>query len=225
MLILAVHSSSSSLSVAVTHDEAIQAEIVLPPGREHLERLAPLVRELLTSTGRGVAELDALAVATGPGSFSGIRVGAATAKGMALALKKPVVGIGSLEIAAWQALLDGERGVSVIDAGRRQVYAAQCRKAGRRVHVVRGPLLTTPEEAVRIGRESGNEFVMCSHSPVKLSDEVQRDGIRFAVLEPSAGACGVLAFHRFRNGDPGDVHALALVYVRRSDAEEKKSST
>ena len=73
--------------------------------------------------------IDGFGVAIGPGSFSGTRVGLATIKGMALALGKPVAGISSLDILAWQALKDGEWGAPVIDARRGEIYTAFYRKS------------------------------------------------------------------------------------------------
>ena len=138
MVILAVHSTSASLSVAITENRVVLREVILPPDRKHLENLAPLIRDLTAELHLSVLDFDGFGVAMGPGTFSGTRVGLATIKGMALALAKPVAGISSLDILAWQALKDGEWGASVIDARRGEIYTAFYRKSGEKVMLVCG---------------------------------------------------------------------------------------
>ena len=93
----------------------------------------------------GLKNIDGLGVAIGPGSFSGIRIGLATVKGMALALKKPVAGIPSLEILAWQALKEGESGASLIDARRREIYVGMYKKSAGSLTQLNSPRLISSE--------------------------------------------------------------------------------
>ncbi len=119
MIVLAIDTCLFACSVAVVDGERVLARRVEPMSRGHQERLAPLVQEAMGEAGLGFDQLERIAVTVGPGSFTGLRVGLAFAKGLAAALAIPAVGVGSLE-----ALAEPERGdvVAVLDAKRGQVY-------------------------------------------------------------------------------------------------------
>jgi tRNA threonylcarbamoyladenosine biosynthesis protein TsaB len=160
-----------------------------------------------------------LGVAIGPGSFSGTRIGLGTIKGIALALGKPVAGISCLDVLAWQGLEDGERGAAIIDAKRGQVYAALYDKVGSSVALLGGPVLMSSDELP--------EFLAQSCCRVLVSaDAVQPmpsgTGLEMRSASPSAQVCGRLALERLSRGDADDIHSLHPLYIRRSDAEEKK---
>ena len=93
MNILAIDSSGLSASVAVLSDEVIKAEFSVCNKLTHSETLMPMIDAVISSSGVALNEMDAVAVAEGPGSFTGLRIGAATAKGLAEAVHKPVIGI------------------------------------------------------------------------------------------------------------------------------------
>ena len=223
MIVLAVHSTSPSLGIAVAEDGRILGEKTFAPGREHLERLAPAIRDLIGEFGITPREIDGLGVAKGPGSFSGIRVGMATVKGMALALEKPVVGISSLEILAWQTLRDGATGAAVVDAKRGEIYAAIYERQGEQVRLTHGPLLISGDELKSLVSQSAQPVVLCCADT--LAEELARSIPRLVTSPASvspAAACSLIAWERLRSGSADDPHGLAPFYVRRSDAEEKK---
>jgi tRNA threonylcarbamoyladenosine biosynthesis protein TsaB len=119
MIVLAIDTCLFACSVAVVDGERVLARRIEPMSRGHQERLAPVVQEAMLEASLGFDQLDRIGVTVGPGSFTGLRVGLAFAKGLAAALGIPAVGIGSLE-----ALAAPERGdvVAVLDAKRGQVY-------------------------------------------------------------------------------------------------------
>lgn len=119
MIILAIDTCLFACSVAVVDGDAVLARRVEPMSRGHQERLAPLVQEAMAEAGIGFDKLERIGVTVGPGSFTGLRVGLAFAKGLAAALSIPAVGVGSLE-----ALAEPESGtvLAVLDAKRGQVY-------------------------------------------------------------------------------------------------------
>jgi tRNA threonylcarbamoyladenosine biosynthesis protein TsaB len=121
MILLAIDTALAACQAAVLRDGVVLASGSEPMARGHQERLAPLVAETMRAAGAGFAELDRLAVTVGPGSFTGLRVGLAFAKGLALALARPLVGINTLEALAAGA---APRGLvaGVIDARRDQLY-------------------------------------------------------------------------------------------------------
>ena len=119
MLILALDTALETCSAALLNGEQVLAARSETMARGHQERLAPLVAELMTEPGIGFDRLDRIGVTVGPGSFTGLRVGLAFAKGLGVALDVPVVGVGTL--AAMGAGTSGFAAVAV-DARRDQIY-------------------------------------------------------------------------------------------------------
>lgn len=124
MRLLALDTSTSTGGAALWEDGTIQGEVLLEVAATHSERLLPAVNSLLRDVGWEGSSLSAIAVAVGPGSFTGLRIGVTTAKALAYGWGLPVIGVSTLEAMAWQ--LAGRRGVvaPIINARRERVYAA-----------------------------------------------------------------------------------------------------
>ena len=129
MIVLALDTCLSACSAAVLADDRVLAAASEPMVRGHQERLGGLVREVMTASGIRFEDLDRIGVTVGPGSFTGLRVGLAFAKGLALATARPCVGVGSLEALAASVEGSGRR-IAVIDAGRGNVFV-QAFEGGR----------------------------------------------------------------------------------------------
>src|ERR1700761_3511750 len=121
MIVLALDTALAACSVAVTRGNAVLAAVSEPMLRGHQERLAPMVQEAMAEAGLAFAAVDRIGVTVGPGSFTGLRVGLAFAKGLGLALGRPCVGVGTLEALAASAPGPGLT-AAVIDARRDQLY-------------------------------------------------------------------------------------------------------
>ena len=122
MKLLAIESSAKTASVAVTEDGVLLGEIFQNKGLTHSKTILPMIDLLLSSIGMKMNEIDGIAVSNGPGSFTGLRIGVAAAKGLALAAEIPCVGVSTLEAAAYGAQ-DGYIAV-LMDARAGQVYHA-----------------------------------------------------------------------------------------------------
>ena len=122
MKILAIESSSLVASVAVTEDGVTVAEYTVNFKKTHSQTLLPMIDQIAAMTELDMDSVDAIAVSGGPGSFTGLRIGSATAKGLGLALKKPLIHVPTLDAMAWN--LYGASGLicPVMDARRNQVY-------------------------------------------------------------------------------------------------------
>ena len=133
MNILAFDTASSSGAVAILKDGTVIAHTQLNIGLTHSEQLLPTVDDLMRRAGMTMAHFDAIAITAGPGSFTGLRIGFSTAKGMALGLKKPLVPLSTLDVLAQNGA--GVRGlvVPIMNARRQQVYTAVYRSDGQRI--------------------------------------------------------------------------------------------
>ena len=124
MKILALETSAKAVSAAVSEDGKILCSGYQDTGLTHSRTLMPIVEHILKNTGLTVADMDAIAVAAGPGSFTGIRIGVAAAKGLAFAADKPAVGVSTLAAMARNVAFCDGLVVCAMDARRQQVYNA-----------------------------------------------------------------------------------------------------
>ena len=125
MRILAIEASGLTASAAIVDDDILKAEFTIDNKLTHSETLLPMIRSMCEISGIDIASADAVAVSAGPGSFTGLRIGAATAKGIALALNKPIVSVPTLMSLGWPLSNISDMIVCpIMDARRSQVYCA-----------------------------------------------------------------------------------------------------
>lgn len=122
MKILALDSSGIVASVAIVEDNTLLAEYTVNYKKTHSQTLLPMLDEVAKMTELDLSTIDAIAVAAGPGSFTGLRIGSATAKGLALALKKPLVAVPTVEALAYNLYDTNGLICPIMDARRNQVY-------------------------------------------------------------------------------------------------------
>ena len=142
MKILAVEASGLVASAAVLEDDLLKTEFTVNNRLTHSETLLPMIKSMLDISGLDMHKLDAVAVSAGPGSFTGLRIGAATAKGLALALNIPVISVSSLQAMAYGLCEVSDAVICpIMDARREQVYSAAyrqgaviCSEAARDIH-------------------------------------------------------------------------------------------
>ena len=152
MLALGIDTSSPTASVAVAGEDDRFAELTIRSGEPHARLLPGAVRAALALAGAQERSLDVISVANGPGGFTGLRIGMATAKGLALASGCPVVGFSTLETTALSAvrMLDGDdRAVAVMqEAGRGEIYMGVYRAHGTQLRALAPERSLTPEAAL-----------------------------------------------------------------------------
>lgn len=127
--------------------------------RRHAALLLPLLKQLLASAGADRSDIAAIGAGTGPGSYTGVRVGLASAAGLAEGLAVPLSGVGSLEAAAYSALHPGETGWPAFDARRGNVYAARVKRTATGLQVLVPPARRSREEVLRLATRSGDTFL------------------------------------------------------------------
>lgn len=218
MLILALDTSAGSCGVAVALGEHILVEYAEQTGHNHSVRLLPLVAAALAAAGRDKRELAGIAVTSGPGSFTGLRIGLTAAKVLSAALGVPLAAVPTLEALAYQA---GPRPglVSPVLDARRRIYAALYRWEGPNLAVVRPPAACTPAAWLAVLRSLDDE-VYCTGDAVPvlraLAAEAPGPLARFAPADSLAvrpGAVAALGYHRLSRGDLADPLALVPLYL------------
>lgn len=143
MQILALETSTDFGTCALWQNGQVLSTIC-PPGRPHSETLLPLVQKMLAEAGSDFTRLDAIAFGMGPGAFTGLRVVCGIAQGLAMALDKPVLPVGSLEAMAWEA--GGIKVLSLLDARMGEVYAGGFLLHEQGLETLTDLMVSTPEE-------------------------------------------------------------------------------
>ena len=226
MLILAVDTSSKSASIALLRDDDVLSEIFFNLDVNHSVVLLPALHHLLRLSGIELNKIDLFACTIGPGSFTGLRVGASTIKGLALATEKPIAGVSTLEALAFNITCSKIIVCPMLDAKKDQVYTALYRTAqdytleeikSERVTDVRGFLQCIDEEVIFVGDGSVKYAGLISDMlPGKCYFASGcHQYVRAAVV-------GVLGKKKYSEGDVLDSVTFAPVYLRASEAEMKR---
>lgn len=223
---LAIDTSTETAGLALVQpDGTLQSELTWRAARNHTAELYPALEDLLRQAKTSPAGLLGIVVAIGPGSFTGLRVGMAAAKGLALALGIPLVGVGTLEAAAYPFAWSGLTVWAMVDAGRGEVAAAcfQARR-GRWLKVHAEAVLTPGELLAAVPR---GRALFCGEVPPGV-EAVLREGLGRRAVLPSmahrlrrAGYLGRLGWERLQRGEADDPTTLAPLYLRRPAVLER----
>jgi tRNA threonylcarbamoyladenosine biosynthesis protein TsaB len=219
MLLLAADTSGKLGSIALAQcgpeDECKILEVVPLTGGTFSAQLVPQIMALLQKHGFNKGGIDALAVASGPGSFTGLRIGLAAIKALAEALSKPIAAVSLLEAVAAAATVDG-RVLAALDAGRGEVYIGGWDGPydGKSPVTVSERLLTKEEF---LSAAKGTVVVTPDKSVV---DVAIADGLRVREVErPRSDAIARMGWRRIRAGETTSAEALDANYIRRSGSE------
>jgi tRNA threonylcarbamoyladenosine biosynthesis protein TsaB len=220
--LLTIDTSTPAGSVALSQGDRLLGEILLNTPSTHTDRLLTSLHQLLDDTGVDLAEVDAFAVVLGPGSFTGLRVGVATVKGLALAMDKPVIGISSLQALAVQVPFPKYPLCGLLDARKQEVYAGMFRWEGG-LPVLLGKERVLPPEAL-MEELTGDVLFVGNGANVYRTLIIRQLGSRahfapWSLEIPRASAAAALALAAWRNGQIMPVELLAPLYIRPSEAE------
>lgn len=223
MLTLAFESSAKAASVALVCDGKLISQYSQCSGLTHSRTLLPMAEDMLKNAELGLDKVDVFAVAYGPGSFTGIRIGVSTVKGLAWATEKPCVGVSTLEAMAWHGLAAGGYICPVMDARRSQVYNGLFKIEGEKPfrlcedRAIALPLLgdelkklDAPVFLVGDGAELTAAYLKEQGLPYVLAP----DNLRWQ----SAWGVAMAAMDK----TPGNADELLPVYLRLSQAERER---
>jgi len=228
MKILAIDSSGLVASAALLADDVLVAEYTVDYKKTHSQTLLPMVDEILRMTQQDLAEIDAIAVSEGPGSFTGLRIGAATAKGLGLALKKPIIGVPTVDALAYNLYGTRRRICPLMDARRAKVYTGVYTFFEENFTVLVPQKIAAVEEILQELNGMGEPVIFLGDGvPVyeRVIAQTMKVPYSFApahLARQRAGALGVLAARYYREGKGCLAGEFAPVYLRLSQAERER---
>jgi tRNA threonylcarbamoyladenosine biosynthesis protein TsaB len=227
MRLLAVDTATEICGVALATDGDLEAEVVLHHGQTHTRHIIPAIEAVLDQARVSLSAVDAFVVTRGPGSFTGLRIGISTVKGLAMATGKPMVGISTLAVLAHQAQGRSELVCPIIDARRNELYWAlyERRKTGLQARM--------PETVGPAGLIPGHIDAPCffigngvlsyqSHIQEKIDGPSLWASPEQGHIQPAVLAR--LGLEKLRAGRTDDLLTFGPVYLRKSDAEISRVS-
>ena len=236
MHVLALDTTTRGGSVALVIDDRVVEERSGDPSRTHAERLPVEVLAVAAARGIALADIDLFAVAAGPGSFTGLRIGIATMQGLAFATGRPLVAVSALDALgaiAGADVADGSVVAAWMDAHRGDVFAALYRVmnaspyAPERLAVIEGPTVGAPESTLRRWSDSGigGPIAFLGDGALRYAGAIEHAGLSegpVLAVPLLAGVIGRLAAEMARRGEAIDPGGVRPLYVRRPDAEVER---
>jgi tRNA threonylcarbamoyladenosine biosynthesis protein TsaB len=221
MLILSLDTTTSAGSHALAEDGKVLVQELGDPDRPQAARLPRDLKDMIERAGLTLVEIDLFAVATGPGSFTGLRIGIATMQGLSLATGRPLIGVSALDALATVAapmVPTGGRLATWVDAWRGEVYAALYEKGNE----AGSPTVERPERLLE--DLTGRPTLFVGSGAATYENLIRGTlGSDAQIAEPAApalaGAIAWLAANRARAGECPQPHSIRPLYVRRPDAE------
>lgn len=230
MLILAVDTATPSAGAALVDNKKVLNESFINFQKTHSETLMPTIERLLQECSVAVQDLDALAVSSGPGSFTGLRIGMATVKGISLAAAKPVVTLSTLDILASNIAGSDALVCPLLDARKNEIYCGFYESTRIFPIALKEPIACSPEKFIADARELaytrhikkiilvGDGYYRYQHFfDTRLKEELLK--IPGHLMYPRAAAAGILAARKAELGDYADVYQMKPLYIRLSEAE------
>jgi tRNA threonylcarbamoyl adenosine modification protein YeaZ len=225
MMQIAIDTSTDTASLAVVQDNEILGEMTWRSHQNHSVQLLPNLAHLLKLSGLKLQSADCIIVAKGPGSFNGLRVGVSTAKGLAFSLGIPIVGVSTLEAAAYAHAGTGLPVCAIMNAGREEIGAATYQQQDGEWRQLVATRLSTIES---LCSEIVTETVFCGEmataAAVKLKERL---GNKAVIASPAAslrrsGFLAQLGLRRLKAGEDDDVATLHPFYFRGPPITERK---
>lgn len=225
MKILALDTSTLMATCAIIDGDILLGEYSLNQDMSHSEKLVPMIKEILESLNLKIEDIDLYGVSTGPGSFTGLRIGLATIRGFAHLFDKPLVGVPTLEALGFN-LPYNEIIVPMIDARRDRVYTGIYSFVDDRITTIMEPDVLEIDELLKI-LEKYEKVVVNGDGSTLYKERIKdalKDRVKFATIGSNsckASSVGELALIKYEEGQRDDYYTLIPDYLRPSQAERE----
>ena len=230
-MLLAIDTSTRYGGVALWDGDRAVSTITWRSTQNHTAELMPTIEYLLGRANASPRELEGIAVALGPGGFSALRVGISVAKGLALPLDIPLVGVGTLEMEAYPYAGAGLPVCPILEAGRSEVAAALFQQDAGGWHKLREERIRQPEELVQEDLFTPGEAVILCGEGVSRHHDYLRDAlgpkaiiVSFHTPASRLEALGILAGQRLKAGEVDSLAAIQPIYIRRPSIGAPKAA-
>jgi tRNA threonylcarbamoyladenosine biosynthesis protein TsaB len=212
MYILNIETATKNCSVSLAKNgETILCKEIAEQGYSHAEKLHVFIEEILKETGIGVNDLNGIAVSKGPGSYTGLRIGVSSAKGLCYALGIPLISVDTLQVLAKQVVIENGLIVPMLDARRMEVYSAIFDKSYSKIKEVQAEILTENSYAA-----SPETFYFIGDCQEKCKTVLTAANLHFLpeIVFPSASEMSALSYEKFINNDFEDVAYFEPFYLK-----------
>ena len=227
MRILGIESSSLVASIAIWTDDSITAEYTFNFKKTHSQTLLPMLDEIIKMTEIPLDTIDAIAVSAGPGSFTGLRIGSATAKGLGLAMKKPLIHIPTIEAMAYQCFSSSYVICPIMDARRNQVYTGIYKYDGEKFITIMNQTAMDIKDLMDTVNGLEDEVMFLGDGVPVYKETIEHLSKQKCHFAPSfmnrqrAGAVAALGANYFLEGKIESAMGHQPDYLRKSQAERE----
>ena len=224
MKVLGLDTSSNATSIAVIEDNKLICEYTVNTKTTHSQKLMPMIENMLKISEINVNDMDMIAICQGPGSFTGLRIGMATAKALSHVNNLPIVGVNSLELLAGNMDLSDKKICSILDAQRTQVYMGQYKFENNKLVEIKSVDVVEIDELLEELKSSNEEWILVGEAVYKYEDKI-KEIENICVPAPShnvnkASSLCTIAMNKYdQNIDVYDCYTINPVYIRKSQAE------
>lgn len=224
MPILALDTATLVSGVAVATTDTLLAELTIQTGKTHSEQLMPNIAEVLRMAGIQKKALKGIAVSIGPGSFTGLRIGLATAKSLAYALNVPLIGVPTLAAIAYNCPVPGVVCAPLLDAQKGNVYQALFTWDGVAMQELQAPKVLPLVQALEEMLGLDRPVVILGEAAALYREQIIAAGGRLSlalphIAMPRPASVAALGYKMLQSGLVHDIAALEPLYIRRSEAE------
>lgn len=227
MRILGIESSSLVAGIALLDDDIITAEFTINYKLTHSQTLLPMLANIRDILNIDMNSIDAIAVSGGPGSFTGLRIGVATAKGISLAIKKPLINIPSLEAMAYNFYDTQSLVVPIMDARRMQVYTGIYRNKDK-FEIIKSQSAISIEDLINELNKLGEKIIFLGDGVPVYKDVIEKElSVEYSFAPANmnrqrAASVALLAKKYYKEGRFTSSKDFEIEYLRKSQAERER---
>ena len=226
MKILGIDTSTMAANVAVLEDDKLICEYTINTKKTHSQKLMPMIENMLKLSDLDIKEIDAIAICVGPGSFTGLRIGMATAKAMAHVNNIPLIGVNSLEILGANMHLCNRNICSILDAQRNQVYMNKYILKDDKITELEEISIKPIDELLEEISSSNEDWVLVGEAVYKYKEKIEEIS-NITIPSPAnnitkaSTLCFVARDKMLANDQVYNCYNINPMYIRKSQAEEQ----
>ena len=226
MKILGIDTSTMSANIAVVEDDKLICEYTINTKKTHSQKLMPMIESMLKLSDINIKDIDVIAICVGPGSFTGLRIGMATAKSIAHVNNIPLIGVNSLEILGANIEFCNKNICAILDAQRNQVYTCKYIFENKKIRETETIRIISIDDLLKELATTNEEWILIGEAVYKYKDKIE-DFSNIILSSPAnnvtkASSLCNIAIEKFKqNIEVYNCYDINPMYIRKSQAEEQ----